>query len=131
MVDLVNAGLGGGAGQAVGHSHFSKTPTAALLAATPQFSVPQRVQIQTPDGRATQELQQRRMVAMKDSISASLPKFFYPVSDVRFTIYKDSSGQFITSFTNIITGQKTEISEPDLMAQLSDLSGSSFVRTSA
>lgn len=61
---------------------------------------------------------ERRSEAMRQALSAVLPKFFYPVTDVRFTIYKDSSGQYITKFTNIVSGEVSQIPEPDLLNML-------------
>ena len=39
---------------------------------------------------------------------------FFPVNDVVFTIYKDSSGQYVTRFTNLRDGKVTYMPEPDL-----------------
>lgn len=39
----------------------------------------------------------------------------YIVSDSRFTIFKDSSGQYITRFTSLRDGRVTYIPEPDLI----------------
>lgn len=66
----------------------------------------------------TQEMTERRSEALRQALSAVLPKFFYPVTDVRFTIFKDSSGQYITKFTNIISGEVSQIPEPDLLNML-------------
>lgn len=45
----------------------------------------------------------------------------YVVSDRRFTIFKDSTGQYITRFTSLRDGKVTYIPEPDLIK----MSGSS------
>ena len=39
----------------------------------------------------------------------------FAVSDVKFTIFKDSSGQYITRFTNLNDGKVTYIPEPDML----------------
>lgn len=41
----------------------------------------------------------------------------FVVSDRRFTIFKDSSGQYITRFTSLRDGQVTYIPEPELLRQ--------------
>ncbi|MFZ4541702.1 MAG: hypothetical protein ACOYNL_07830 [Rickettsiales bacterium] len=42
----------------------------------------------------------------------------YPVSDKSFTIFKDSSGQYITRFTSLRDGRVTYIPELKLLQQL-------------
>jgi hypothetical protein len=39
----------------------------------------------------------------------------YVISDMRFTIFKDASGQYITRFTSLRDGRVTYIPEPDLL----------------
>lgn len=46
--------------------------------------------------------------------AASQFKNVYAVSDTKFTIFKDSSGQFVTRFTNLKDGSVTYIPEPDI-----------------
>ena len=41
----------------------------------------------------------------------------YVVSDLRFTIFKDSTGQYITRFTSLRDGKVTYIPEPSLLSQ--------------
>lgn len=41
---------------------------------------------------------------------------FFVVSDRRFTIFKDASGQYITRFTSLKDGRVTYIPEPDLLS---------------
>lgn len=43
--------------------------------------------------------------------------FFYPISDVKFTIYKDSTGQYVTRFTNLIDGKVTHVPEPEVISR--------------
>lgn len=43
---------------------------------------------------------------------------FFAISDTRFTIFKDGSGQYITRFTNLRDGSVTFYPEPDMMALL-------------
>ena len=42
----------------------------------------------------------------------------FAISDQRFTIYKDISGQFITRFTSLRDGRVTYIPEPDVLSWL-------------
>ena len=46
--------------------------------------------------------------------AASQFKNVYAVSDTTFTIFKDSSGQFVTRFTSLKDGTVTYIPEPDI-----------------
>lgn len=54
----------------------------------------------------------------------------FVISDQRFTIYKDSTGQFVTRFTSLRDGKVTYIPEPDMLAWLNrstnDMSGLSL-----
>ncbi len=43
----------------------------------------------------------------------------YVVSDQRFTIFKDSSGQYITRFTSLRDGKVVYVPEPEMMQMLS------------
>jgi hypothetical protein len=45
-------------------------------------------------------------------------KDVYAVSDTRFTIYKDTSGQYITRYTSLRDGKVTYIPEPSLLQYL-------------
>jgi hypothetical protein len=46
--------------------------------------------------------------------AANTFKNVYAVSDTKFTIFKDSSGQFVTRFTSLKDGSVTYIPEPDI-----------------
>lgn len=50
----------------------------------------------------------------------------YAVSDRRFTIFKDSTGQYITRFTSLRDGKVTYIPEPELMMYSSSLPGAAI-----
>lgn len=41
---------------------------------------------------------------------------FYPISDTRFTIFKDGSGQYITRFTNLRDGTVTFYPEREIVS---------------
>ncbi len=59
---------------------------------------------------------------------------FYPISDTRFTIYKDGlTGEFITRFTNMKDGSVTHIPEPEIAAFYYKMRGEGqpIVRTEA
>ena len=45
-------------------------------------------------------------------------KDIYVVSDTKFSIYKDFTGQFVTRFTNLRDGTVSYIPEPDMMRYL-------------
>lgn len=42
-------------------------------------------------------------------------KDVYAVSDARFTIFKDSSGQYVTRYTSLRDGKVTYIPEPNML----------------
>ncbi len=46
--------------------------------------------------------------------AASSFKNVYAVSDTTFTIFKDSTGQFVTRFTSLKDGAVTYVPEPDI-----------------
>jgi hypothetical protein len=50
-------------------------------------------------------------------------KAFFPVGDVRFSIYKDVGGQYITRFTNLINGKVTQVPEHALLASMGQSNG--------
>lgn len=50
--------------------------------------------------------------------ASQLFKEVYAVSDTKFAIYKDFTGQFVTRFTNLRDGSVTYIPEPDMMQYL-------------
>ena len=136
MVDLINASVGGGVGPIAYGNLSSKSADIALPAAASSVSMPQasaqaQTSIDIPNDSVTQELLQKRTSALKEAISASLPKFFYPVSDVRFTIYKDSSGEYNVAVTNIRTGAKSLITYPQIADQFAEIGGGGNISTSA
>lgn len=49
----------------------------------------------------------------------------FVLSDQRFTIYKDLSGQFVTRFTSLRDGRVTYIPEPDVLSWLNQGGGNS------
>lgn len=118
MVSLITTMVGmGGAPASSGNA--AKPAEVSLPLPTPQPAPQPVVQSEpAPSTTTPQEMTERRSEAMRQALSAVLPKFFYPVTDVRFTIYKDSSGQYITKFTNIVSGEVSQIPEPDLLNML-------------
>jgi hypothetical protein len=76
------------------------------------------VEIPKVDNVDIREADMRRMQAIKDALRKAV-KESYAVSDRSFTIYKDTSGQFITRFTNLRDGSVTYVPEPEIMQRLS------------
>ncbi|MDG1286028.1 MAG: hypothetical protein P8P30_00510 [Rickettsiales bacterium] len=80
---------------------------------------PQTQNVQ-PDKVVSQEQQvqdvQRTERQRLDTVvrAASQFKNTYAVSDTTFSIFKDSSGQFVTRFTSLKDGSVTYIPEPDI-----------------
>ncbi len=54
--------------------------------------------------------------------AAQMFKDIYVVSDTTFTIFKDSSGQYVTRFTSLKDGSVTYIPEPDIVRAMNELS---------
>lgn len=60
-------------------------------------------------------------VKRTEAVYRAAQSFFkdvYAVSDTTFTIFKDSSGQYITRYTSLRDGKVTYIPEPDMLAYL-------------
>lgn len=68
-----------------------------------------------PEQDAANSDQQRKAMMER---AAQMFKDFYPISDVVFTIFKDTSGQFITRFTNMRDGKVTYVPEQDMYSFL-------------
>lgn len=60
---------------------------------------------------------QRRYESVERGAQAIAAQSF-AVSDTRFTIYKDSSGQFVTRFTSLQDGSVTYFPEPEVLAYM-------------
>ncbi len=50
----------------------------------------------------------------------------YVVSDQRFTIFKDATGQYITRFTSLRDGKVTYIPEPQLLKSAGSYAGATL-----
>ena len=119
MVNLIGQNFGGGGQVALG-----SLPAKPAEIALPLPSVPtalQHVQVQTAhvSDQAIQEAMQEKTKSLKQTIAAVLPRFYSPVGDVRFTIFKDASGQYITKITNIFSGESTQVPEPKILEMIS------------
>jgi ABC-type Zn2+ transport system substrate-binding protein/surface adhesin len=57
-----------------------------------------------------------RRFARVEQASRKVVSEFFPINDMRFTIFKDGSGQYITRFTNLKDGSVTFYPEPNLLA---------------
>lgn len=135
MVSLITT-FSGVAGPQAAPGGAPKTGDSAFAAPVQVQSAPQPAPepVATPVTDTTSdEIMSRRADLLKQALTEALPKFFYPVTDVRFTIFKDTSGQFITRFTNIITGAVSQIPEPEMLNMLGGSFGGSggFVQTTA
>lgn len=125
MVSLIGQNLVGG-GQALSGLPRAAESVPAAAPSVPTIPSDTAIDIPNTDALRAVDVQQQRAEAYKQAIDQALPRFFYPVSDVKFTIFKEN-GQYITKFTNIISGQTTQIPEPELLQQISDIGGLSFV----
>lgn len=72
---------------------------------------PVKAAAQTPSDEV---IEQKRFSAVQRA-AQNLFKDVYAVSDTTFSIYKDSSGQYITRYFNLRDGKVTYIPEPRLL----------------
>jgi hypothetical protein len=72
----------------------------------PSADVAGAVDLQTADQKRLEALQRAAREAANNS---------YVISDRTFTIFKDSTGQYITRFTSLRDGRVTYIPEPELL----------------
>lgn len=133
MVNLISQGFGGGGQVALGTTPPKSAEVALPLPVNTAPSVPQQVQVAQVSDQTIEDIILKRTDSLKQSISAALPRFFSPVSEVRFTIYKDPSGQYITKFTNIASGATSQVPEPELLSMIAGngISGQNLIQTSA
>ena len=95
----------------------------------PQGQAPQKPA--APDEGFPNAVDQKRYERVAKA--AQVFKDVYAVSDLRFSIYKDTSGQYITRYTSLRDGRVTYIPEPALLQKLerSQASQESLVELSA
>jgi len=91
------------------------TPKVAMLEKLQPLPAASSEEITAPDPQDARRVQLQR--------AAENYKAFFPVGDVRFTIYKEA-GQYITRFTSLISGKVTQIPEPELLASMERSNGS-------
>ena len=72
------------------------------------------------DKPASHEERQKNIEQAAQAIVSDI----YAVSDSKFTIFKDASGQYITRITSLRDGRVTYIPEPELLQYMSHRSGS-------
>lgn len=90
-------------------------------AKSPDFPVTQQPtqhtqgEIPKPGSELKPELVEQRRYEQVQRAAESFFKDVYAVSDQRFTIYKDSTGQYITRYTSLRDGKVIYIPEPSLL----------------
>lgn len=67
------------------------------------------------DSQIRPDTEDRRFARIEQA-ARQVASDFYPISDTRFTIFKDGSGRYITRFTNLKDGSVTFYPEPNLLA---------------
>ncbi len=75
------------------------------------------------------EMEERRFAQVTEA-AKQIVKDFYPISDTRFNIFKDGSGQYVTRVTNMRDGSMTFFPESQALAK-SGAGAQSFYRTNA
>lgn len=78
-------------------------------------------EIQAPAVPSAQELERMRQAQAEQA--ARVIADYFVVSDVRFTIFKDASGQYVTRFTSLQDGTVHYIPEPNLIKLYAQLTG--------
>lgn len=86
----------------------SRPAPAPKQQAEPVLPTPRRMEQQAPTDAQVQE---KRQAALKEAAAQA-----FVLGDQRFTIFKDSTGQYITRFTSLRDGRVTYIPEPQLLA---------------
>ena len=74
----------------------------------------EKVKIQAAEKSMKPETEEDRMKNMEQAARAVVTDI-YAVSDSKFTIFKDASGQYITRITSLRDGRVTYIPEPELL----------------
>ncbi len=69
----------------------------------------------TGGGRDLQAAVEQKRYEQVAKAAEAYFKDLYAVSDTRFTIYKDATGQYITRYTSLRDGKVTYIPEPSLL----------------
>ena len=62
------------------------------------------------------QMEERRFARVAEAAKRIITEF-YPISDTRFTIFKDGSGQYVTRVTNMRDGSVTFYPEPQLLSR--------------
>lgn len=97
-----------------------RVPQAAVVQPKSQFDDADFAnKIAAVDEAQLNELETRRYEQVKRA-SQGYVSNMYPVSDDRFTIFKDTSGQFITRITSLRDGKVTYIPEYDILKYQQD-----------
>jgi hypothetical protein len=98
----------------------ARVPT-ALPARSADFPVVQKTETDTGTANVLQveipanDAIEAQRLANVQAAAESMFKDIYVVSDARFTIYKDGSGQYITRYTSLRDGKITYIPEPNML----------------
>lgn len=108
-------------GLPVGTSPLPDAVPGAKVAATPPLSKADGVSQPKKDAPVAEQIafdpktsEESRQEDMQRA-SQMMQKDIFVVSDTKFAIYKDSTGQLVTRFTNLRDGSVTYIPEPDMM----------------
>ncbi len=84
---------------------------------TPGASSDAALAAQAAQAQANAEANARFARQQAERSAAQIPMDIYVVSDQRFTIFKDASGQYVTRSTSLRDGQVTYTPKPQLTSQ--------------
>ena len=123
-INPISAGVQNPNSGSAGAATAARTTVAATLKPKQQSlnAVPEAVaKVVQPDKAEMTNAEQRRYEAVEQGAQAIAAQAF-AVSDTRFTIYKDATGQFITRFTSLSDGSVTYYPEPEVAAFMAERS---------
>lgn len=125
MVDINNIGSAGGGVPRVSVPVKPTTPLPSLQRPKVEFSLP----VDVPTAELPSTAEQARFAEVRAAAQA-VARNPYPISDQRFTIFKDIAGDYVTRFTSLVDGSVKYYPEKTLFeyAQILEIkaSGASY-----
>lgn len=113
--------------QQVPQTQTLNAPATYVDKSSTQLPKSQVVQAATKTQEQETQLNADRESRRQAMVQQAANKFkdFFPINDISFTIFKDSSGQYITRFTSLRDGKVTYIPEQNMFTLL-HRSGSTY-----
>ena len=93
----------------------TRSPDSPAIRTTATADFPSVTEHYHQDYQSTIDRAEEQRYGQVYRASASASKDLYPLGDKSFTIYKDSSGQYITRYVSLVDGTVTYYPEPQLV----------------